>query len=50
LIETQSDDGLVTWNFFDAMVDEAMKSPAGQRVLPVMRATKPIAFPTRIIP
>ena len=49
LLEAQSDDGLVTWNFFDGVLDAAMKNPTGQRTFPVLRATKPIAFPTRII-
>ena len=49
LLEAQSDDGLVTWNFFDGVLDAAMKNPTGQRTFSVLRATKPIAFPTRII-
>lgn len=49
LLEAQSDDGLVTWNFFDGVLDAAMKNPTGQRTFPVLRATKLIAFPTRII-
>ena len=49
LLEAQSDDGLVTWNFFDNQLDESMKADAGRRAHVVMRATKAIAFPTRII-
>jgi hypothetical protein len=46
LLEPQSDDGLVTWNFFDAhLTGSAVGKP-----FPVLRATKPVAFPTRIIP
>lgn len=48
LLEPQSDDGLVTWNFFDAAFDGA--AGAADRPFPVMRLTQPIAFPTRIIP
>ena len=49
LLEAQSDDGLVTWNFFDQQLDDAMKMDQGHRAFVVRRATKPIAFPTRII-
>ena len=49
LLEAQSDDGLVTWNFFDKQLDDAMKADAGRRAHVVVRALKPIAFPTRII-
>ena len=49
LLEPQSDDGLVTWNFFDLSLDEMMKSAAAQKPFVVGRITKPIAFPTRII-
>ena len=45
LLEPQSDDGLVTWNCFDTqLTDAALGQP-----FPVVRLTKPIAFPTRII-
>lgn len=44
LLEPQSDDGLVTWNFFDAHLTDA----AAGKPYPVLRVTKPIAFPTRI--
>ena len=47
LLEAQSDDGLVTWNFFDASIDEAVK--AG-RTFAVVRATRPLRVPTRIVP
>ena len=49
LLEAKSDDGLITWNFFDAAIETAMKSPPGQRILPVFRVTRQVAFPTRII-
>lgn len=49
LLEPQSDDGLVTWNFWDFLLDEVAKS-TGSKTFPVHRITKPIAFPTRIIP
>jgi hypothetical protein len=48
LLEPQSDDGLVTWNFFDGLLD-AIGKQSGAKPFPVHRATKPIAFPTRII-
>jgi hypothetical protein len=48
LLEPQSDDGLVTWNFWDFHLDVAAKQ-AGPKAFPVMRVMKPIAFPTRII-
>ncbi|HVZ48494.1 MAG TPA: M14 family metallopeptidase [Gemmatimonadaceae bacterium] len=45
LLEPQSDDGLVTWNYFDgALTDAAIGKP-----FPVVRVTRPITFPTRII-
>jgi hypothetical protein len=49
LLEPQSDDGLVTWNFFDFYLDQLAQS-AGQGPFIVVRLTKPIAFPTRIVP
>lgn len=49
LLEAQSDDGLVTWNFFDRQLDDSMKGAPSARGHVVMRMTKPIAFPTRII-
>jgi hypothetical protein len=48
LLEPQSDDGLVTWNFWDSYVDAVPKTGATVP-FPVFRLTKPIAFPTRII-
>jgi hypothetical protein len=48
LLEPQSDDGLVTWNFWDGYLNEITKTP-GAKPFAVFRATKPIAFPTRII-
>jgi hypothetical protein len=45
LLEPQSDDGLVTWNFFDAHLTGA----AVGKPFPVLRLTKPITFPTRIL-
>jgi hypothetical protein len=48
LLEPQSDDGLVTWNFWDAYLNEVTKTP-GAKPFMVVRVTKPIAFPTRII-
>jgi hypothetical protein len=48
LLEPQSDDGLVTWNFWDFVLD-AMPKTGGSVPFPVFRLTKPIAFPTRII-
>jgi hypothetical protein len=48
LLEAQADDGLVTWNFWDFILDEYAKTP-GVKPFPVVRVTKPIAFPTRII-
>ena len=42
LLEPQSDDGLVTWNFFD-------KALEGAKTFPVVRVTKPITFATRIL-
>ncbi len=47
LLEPQSDDGLATWNFFDA---ELEARPAAGRTFPVMRVTAPVTTPTRIIP
>lgn len=45
LLEPQSDDGLVTWNFLDAhLTDAAVGKP-----FPVLRVTKPIAFSTRML-
>ena len=46
LLDPQADDGLVTWNFFDA----ALGGTAGKAVFPVRRLTQPIAFATRIVP
>ncbi len=48
LLEAQADDGLVTWNFWDYVLDVYAKTP-GVKPFPVVRVTKPIAFPTRII-
>jgi hypothetical protein len=48
LLEPQSDDGLVTWNYFDAAL--TAKSGNELTVFPVMRALQPITFPTRIVP
>ena len=48
LLEAQSDDGLATWNFWDFHLDDAAKT-TGAKPFPVLRVTKPIAFPTRII-
>lgn len=48
LLEAQSDDGLATWNFWDFVLDEFAKTP-GVKAFPVVRVTKPVAFPTRII-
>jgi hypothetical protein len=50
MLEPQSDDGLTTWNFFDPLLDEAMKLDAASRFHPVMRVTKPMTAPTRIAP
>ena len=47
LLEPQSDDGLATWNFFDAELDAR---PAAGRTFPVTRLTAPVVVPTRIIP
>ena len=47
LLEPQSDDGLATWNFFDA---ELEARPVAGRTFPVMRVTAPVTTPTRIIP
>jgi hypothetical protein len=49
LLEAQSDDGLVTWNFLDATIDDLMKRTPRGAMFPVVRAMRPIAFPTRII-
>jgi hypothetical protein len=51
LLEPQSDDGLVTWNFLDIVLDPIMKQldPDGQNY-PILRITQPITAPTRIIP
>lgn len=50
LLEPQSDDGLVAWNFFDTAIDDAEPmAPSNARAFVVLRITKPIAFPTRII-
>lgn len=48
LLEPESDDGLVTWNFWDGLLEPLAKQ-SGPKVFPVYRATQPIAFPTRII-
>lgn len=48
LLEPQSDDGLVTWNFWDYYLDGVAKG--GQPMpFPVSRLTQPITFSTRII-
>jgi hypothetical protein len=49
LLEPQSDDGLVTWNYFDAALEGALQGPV-PRTFPVARLAAPIAFPTRIVP
>jgi hypothetical protein len=36
LLEPESDDGLVNWNFFDGQIDEAAKA-GGSRAFPVIR-------------
>jgi hypothetical protein len=48
LLEPQSDDGLVTWNFWDLALDGIMKQQ-GPKMFTVMRLNAPIMFPTRII-
>lgn len=51
LLEPQSDDGLATWNFFDAELQPRMAdSDAAKHVFPVSRLTTPLTAPTRIIP
>jgi hypothetical protein len=51
LLEPQSDDGLVTWNFLDVVLDPMMKQldPDGHNY-PILRITQSITAPTRIIP
>jgi hypothetical protein len=49
LLDPQSDDGLGTWNFWDAAIAE-LSGATGPRMFPVTRVMKPITFPTRIIP
>jgi hypothetical protein len=49
LLEPQSDDGLVTWNYFDGALD-ALSKQQGPKPFPVYRATKPVSIATRIIP
>lgn len=48
LLEPQSDDGLVTWNFWDALLDTYAKS-SGPKPFPVHRAMNPITVPTRLL-
>ncbi|MDA1080109.1 MAG: M14 family metallopeptidase [Gemmatimonadetes bacterium] len=50
LLEPQSDDGLVAWNFFDADLDRIATSTPEARSFAVLRVTTPIEFPTRIVP
>lgn len=51
LLEPQSDDGFVTWSFFNAALESVMANPPGtSRVFPVARITAPLAVPTRIMP
>lgn len=45
LLDPRSDDGLVTWNFFDA----ALGAGAIGKQFPVIRTKQAINFPTRII-
>jgi hypothetical protein len=50
LLEPQSDDGLVTWNFLDVVLDPIMKQPdPDSHNYPIVRLTKSITAPTRII-
>ncbi len=51
LLEPQSDDGLATWNFLDAVLDPVMKQPdPDSHNYPIVRLTPNITAPTRILP
>lgn len=51
LLEPQSDDGLLTWNFFDVeLLPRMADTDATKHVFPVSRLTAPLTVPTRIIP
>ena len=51
LLEPQSDDGLATWNFFDAELTPRMAdADAAKHIFPVSRLTTALTAPTRIIP
>ena len=48
LLEAESDDGLVNWNFFDSELDQ---EPAGsaQRIYPVYRLSSPARVPREVV-
>jgi hypothetical protein len=51
LLEPQCDDGLVAWDFFNAVLDPLMKLPdAAARIFPVARITAPFTAATRFVP
>ncbi len=51
LLEPQSDDGLLTWNFFDAeLLPRMAETDGAKHLFPVSRLTAPLNVPTRIIP
>ncbi|HVT39853.1 MAG TPA: M14 family metallopeptidase [Gemmatimonadaceae bacterium] len=51
LLEPQCDDGLTTWDFFNAALEPLMKSlDAASRVFPVVRLAGPLAASTRLVP
>jgi hypothetical protein len=51
LLEPQCDDGLTTWNYFDAALEGLMKqADPSARVFPVARITSAIAATARVVP
>jgi hypothetical protein len=51
LLEPQCDDGLTTWNFFDAALEPLMRTPdAAARIFSVARITGALVVPSRIVP
>jgi hypothetical protein len=51
LLEPQCDDGLTTWDFFNAALEPLMKAPdTATRVFPVARILGPFTASTRLVP
>jgi hypothetical protein len=48
LLEPESDDGLVNWNYFDRQIDEAAKE-GGTNALPILRLNTLRGLPRELL-